>query len=115
MLSETEKKVVGHPLFPKLVREVAVAEQPNGIPHRYRMNSRTFGLWVTRGAKRIPRKGHRHYSERSRRAYLFAEQIAKDTGIFPDSPEKNYAMHFAYVTARYFVYGRSRGVVKVDD
>lgn len=97
-----EQRIREHPDFHRLVREVAIAEQPTGTPWRLR-NSLTYAAWRTRGDD-----GHgRPYRAPFRRAQLFAEKIATELGILPDSPAGDRAAR-VYVTARDNVRARLR-------
>lgn len=96
----TEEKVISHPLFRRLVREVAVAEQSmKQHATRYRLNSPTYGLWLSRGEK-WPGKG-----DKSRRARLLTAEIAKEVVPWPTASQRD-AEAFVYVTARDFVRAR---------
>lgn len=86
------RTILGHPDFPMLVREVAVHEASgDGRPARLRLNSPTYGFWMTRGEPRR-RKGQPH-----ERAWLFARRIGevveREHGL--TEPES-----LAYVVAR---------------
>lgn len=104
------RKIEQHPLFPRLVREVAVAEAPRRFT-RLARNSPTYGAWAARQGARVhgerqhgtPRTGPNH-----RRAYLLAERVAVETGILSESrmAERQAAV---YVAARYHVRHRSSG------
>lgn len=90
------RKIVAHPLFPQLVREVAVAEQnPPGHYGWLRRNSLTYGTWMTRGTEN-PRTG-----PLTRRARVFSERIARDLDW---SSRDDFAK--VYVTARDWVQSR---------
>jgi len=98
----TTRRILGHPLLPRLVREVAVAEQPGMPRHGWlRRNSLTYGSWVTRGSD----GSHHPYTPPKRRAWLFAGRIAADLGLLPSSPEGDRAAA-VYVVARDFVRAR---------
>lgn len=96
-------KIAGHPMFPSLVREVAIAEQPSGPGLGWlRRNSRTYGTWMTRGM------GWSRPFGWSRRAYLIAGLIVDDLGVMPDSPQGDRVAS-AYVHARDYVHARLSG------
>lgn len=95
--------VEAHPLFRRLVREVAVAEQPQR-PYRWawlRRNSRTYGLWTTRGMTSARR------GRLSTRAWRLAEQIGDE--LLPAWPSRADRAARAYTTALHHVRARSCG------
>lgn len=96
-------RITEHPLFPKLVREVAVAEQTFKRQAKRFYNSLTYGEWLRRG-ERWPRKGGKRD-----RAYLFANRMQDDLNIWPTLP-RGEAIGMIYGTAREFV--RARKVAK---
>lgn len=67
-------RIEAHPRFRQLVREVAVAEQPNHPGQGWlSRNSRSYGVWMTRG---MP------YVDTKRRARKLAQEIALE--LWPD-------------------------------
>jgi hypothetical protein len=119
----TTRAVENHPLFPRLVREVAVAEAP-GRPHFawLRRNSRTYGIWINRdqpggfsdsdepivshGGRKHPRQPYA--AVRTRRAYLLCRVIASELDNFTGWRLRE-ADAAVYVTARWHVQHRSSG------
>lgn len=108
----TCRRVAEHPLFPSLVRAIAVAEQPKGPPLRLRLNSPTYGSWWTRGMSptRFDPQGRPGLYGWDRRARLFAERIRADLGYRDDMPREGeaavYGVGREYVRAREFPGGR---------
>lgn len=102
MTTELEKKVYAHKDFPKLIREVAIAEQPMGRPRRL-----SHADWYLRGVRRPRRKvdNDRRYNSYNRRAWLLAEQIAKDVPVLPSLPQSE-ANAWVYIRAREFMRSR---------
>jgi hypothetical protein len=93
------RKIEAHASFLPLIREVAVAEQPNmpGL-QRLRRNSCTFGSWVQRGMPRF---------DKNRRARLLAYRIALDlSDSEPGTTEFRGWEAAVYVTARNYVGAR---------
>lgn len=95
------EQVIANPLFRKLVRSVAVAEQPfKQRAKRYRLNSYTYGLWLSRG-ETWPGQGGK-----DRRARYFAAEIAKDVPPPWAFASQKETEAFVYITARDFVRAR---------
>jgi hypothetical protein len=96
-------RIASHPEFPRLVREVAIAEQ-TGHPgvSWLRRNSPTFAAWASRGALRVDTGFGR------RRARALAEQIARDLDIWPTLPSAEGEAR-VYGEARDYVQARQRG------
>jgi hypothetical protein len=93
-----------HPAFPRVVREVAVAESPSHPRMSWlRRNSRTFGSWTTKGQE-FRRAGN----NLSRRAWLFAGLVAADLELWPGAPPREAAAR-VYVEARHCVRHREAG------
>lgn len=97
---ENEAKIRAHPDFHRLVREVAIAEQPTGTPWRLR-NSPTYATWYTKGSRHIDTGPAR------RRVRLLCEKIVLDTGILAQSPQGDREAA-VYVSARGYVRDRHR-------
>lgn len=97
----TSAAIAGHPSFRRLVREVAVAEQPTGAPARLRLNSRTYGSWWTRGSSWPTRGG------KGRRAWRLAELIAADLDV--------YGGRLPMSECRARVYGEARDYVRARE
>lgn len=91
-----ERAIIAHPLFAKLVREVAVAEQelyPPGFRRRVdRVYTYTYGSWMSRGNE--PRRT----APLQRRARVLSAKIATDLGR-----EGADAAAAVYVAARDYV------------
>lgn len=98
----TSARIAAHPQFRQLVREVAVAEQPTGIPRRLAQNSPTCGSWWTRDS-RWPGLGGK-----GRRALVLAGSIATDLDLWPTLPPTE-ARGRVYGEARGYVWARLRG------
>lgn len=90
-------RIVAHPDFRRLVREVAIAEQPTGRPYRLR-NSPTYAAWWTRGSRWPGRRGK--YERARELARRIAEELDLYGGRLPASES----------TAR--VYGEARDYVR---
>lgn len=86
------ERITSHPLFPALVREVAVAEQPSSPPWRFRYSD-TYCEWYVRGMT-IPRQGGTR-----RRADWFVAKIADSLGC-PVGWEPREWEASVYVAAR---------------
>lgn len=76
----TQARILAHPDFRRLVREVAVAEAPLKSTARRFRDSYTYGLWLTRGERGLLPHG------RTRRAWLLAGRIATELGVLPTLP-----------------------------
>jgi hypothetical protein len=101
----TQAKIEAHPDFRRLIREVAVAEQPfKRNAARYRLNSPTYGLWITRGNRPLPTKG-----AKNRRAYLLARRMAEELNIYEGRLPLAEGTARVYGAARDYVRARLRG------
>lgn len=107
------RAVESHPMFPRLVREVAIAEAAASKRLAWiARNSPTFGSWINRpGLSHDLARQRRHCAYplgRQRRAYIFARRIVNDLDHFSGwrLPEADAAV---YVTARWHVQHRSSG------
>lgn len=93
-------EITAHPDFPRLVREVAIAEQP-GHPRTawLRRNSLTYAAWADRGMPRVDTGPGR------RRARSLAQGIAIDLDLQPslrlsESTARVYVEALDHVRAR---------------
>lgn len=102
------EKVIAHKDFPKLVREVAIAEQPSGTPRRLR-NSITYALWYTRDNRGSHHTRLSRFTDRSRRARKLSLEMTKDLGILDGLPDSE-RWATAYNVARDYVRARERGI-----
>jgi hypothetical protein len=100
----TQARIEAHPDFRRLIREVAVADQPTGAKHKYRLNSPTYGMWLTRGNRPLPTKG-----AKNRRARLLAEKIATELDIYAGALPLSEGTARVYGAARDYVRAREAG------
>lgn len=100
-----QARIEAHPDFRKLVREVAVAESPN-MPHSswYRRNSRTMGLWITRGMPHRP-----HFTNKTRRAWALAGRMAEELDVYEGRLPLSEGTARVYGAAQLYVRQRLAG------
>lgn len=97
-----QAKIEAHPDFRRLIREVAVAEQPTGAKRKYRLNSPTYGAWMTRGNTLF-------FPQKNRRARLLAEKIAAELDIYEGRLPLSEGRARVYGAAQMYVRARLRG------
>jgi hypothetical protein len=99
----TQARIEAHRDFRRLVREVAVAEQPSGAPTWLRQNSLTYGAWMTRGERWPGKRGKRD------RAWELAGRMAEELDVYEGRLPLSEGRARVYGAAQMYVRWRLRG------